>query len=121
MGRNKALNACLNTAATSNVSAQCIPPDPAENANVARLPVVCPNACMAKLILVPKVVTPKAKQISRKINAISKVAFLQCACGSRDMIQVTTGLVLERDTPTMGTKQWLCSAYLVQGVRSIIY
>ena len=54
---------------------------------------------MAKLILVPKSDSPMAKQTSKKINTISKVAFLQCACGSRDMIQVTTGLLLEQGVP----------------------
>ena len=76
---------------------------------------------MAKLILVPKSDSPMAKQTSKKINTISKVAFLQCACGSRDMIQVTTGLLLEQGVPKGGVKQWLCASCLVKGVRSVVY
>lgn len=76
---------------------------------------------MTKLILVPKGDSPKIKQIIKRVNAFSKVAFLQCACGSRDMIQVTTGLLLDGGTPKGGTKQWLCASCLVKGVRSIVY
>lgn len=49
---------------------------------------------MAKLVLVPKVDAPKARSMSRRADAISKAKFLQCACGSRSLIQVTTGLAL---------------------------
>jgi septal ring factor EnvC (AmiA/AmiB activator) len=38
---------------------------------------------MAKLVLVPKVDAPKASRISKRVNAISRSTFLQCACDSR--------------------------------------
>ena len=76
---------------------------------------------------VPKlsVVPPSAPSPGERIRLRRKTdprpaALLQCRCGSREMIETKTGVLMSNGKPSGGTKQMLCAVCLTKGQRVVV-
>jgi hypothetical protein len=61
------------------------------------------------------------EKVRQRVKAAPKPgAVLQCRCGSREMIETKTGVLLIGGKPTGGTKQYICAACLMNGERVVV-
>ena len=76
---------------------------------------------MLKLTIVPASAPPEPERLRLKRRADPKPpTMLQCRCGSRDVLQVKTGVLMSAGKPTGGTRQLLCAACYMTGKRIVL-
>lgn len=75
----------------------------------------------SRLRIVPAAPVPAKERVRQRIKAMDKpAAMLECRCGSRELIEVRTGVLLQAGKTKGGTRQLLCAACLVKGDRVIV-
>jgi hypothetical protein len=67
---------------------------------------------------VPYSQPPEAEKRRQRIKAPS--AALSCRCGSQDVIEVKSGVVLRYGKPSGGTKQIFCAICFMKGDRVVL-
>lgn len=67
------------------------------------------------LKLVPAIAITPAEQIRQRIKKIKPPAMIECRCGSRQVLQVKSGVLIKDGKPSGGTKQLLCAACFAKG------
>lgn len=76
---------------------------------------------MPNLKLVPVVAPTPVEKVRQRVKSAPKPdAMLQCRCGSREIIETKTGVLLIGGKPTGGTKQYICAACLMKGERVVV-
>lgn len=76
---------------------------------------------MPNLKLVPVVSPSPVEKVRQRVKSAPKpTAMLQCRCGSREMIETKTGVLLIGGKPTGGTKQIICAACMLKGERVVV-
>ena len=74
-----------------------------------------------KLSVVPAAAPGPAETLRlRRKTDPRPAALLQCRCGSRELIETRTGVLMAYGKPTGGTRQMLCAVCLTKGQRVVV-
>lgn len=68
---------------------------------------------------VPFSLPPETEKRRQKISKPSHT--LQCRCGSIDVLEIKSGVVLKHGKPSGGTKQIVCASCYLKGDRVVLF
>lgn len=76
---------------------------------------------MPKLTVVPPAPVPAKERVRQRMKAAPRPAnMLECRCGSRELIEVKTGVMFKNGKASGGTKQLLCACCMRKGERVVV-
>ena len=74
----------------------------------------------ARLRVVPPSPAPAKERVRQRIKSATSACIIECRCGSRTVIEVKTGVLLQSGKIKGGTRQLLCAACFAKGERVVL-
>jgi hypothetical protein len=75
---------------------------------------------IARLRVVPPTPAPAGEKVRQRIKSATPACIVECRCGSREVIEVRTGVLYVAGKTKGGTKQLLCAACFRKGERVVL-
>lgn len=75
---------------------------------------------VARLRVVPPTPAPAGERVRQRIKSATPACIVECRCGSREVIEVKTGVLYAAGKTKGGTRQLLCAACFRKGERVVL-